>query len=179
MSAERNPQTSAVQVIAAIGLVLATPVASWWVMDVIATSEQLLDPDYAFRPIPMDPTTKLLIGVTAVTFVVAAVFALVLTDPDWHFVRRWWTVVAPLLAVGAICGGGWAAMTAPVIGANIGAGLVLLGAPPVVVALLIWAPARWWWLLTRPSEPPEACATEGASGRVSDRAWPEASTPSP
>lgn len=62
-------------------------------MDVIVTSEQLLDPDYAFRPIPMDPMTKLLIGVMAVTFVVAAVLALVLTDDDWRFVRRWWTVV--------------------------------------------------------------------------------------
>lgn len=102
----------------------------------------------------MDPTTKLLTGVMAVTVVVAAAFALVLTDHDWRFLRRWSTVVAPLMAVGAICGGGWAVMTAPVIGANIGAGLVLLGAPPLVLALVVWALARWCWLVTRRSGPP-------------------------
>lgn len=177
MSAGRRPTTSAVHVSAAAGLVLATPLASWWVMDVIATSEQLLDPDYAFRPIQIDPTTKLLIGVMAVTVVVTAAFALVLTDPDWRFVRRWWTVVAPLLAVGAICGGGWAVMTAPVIGANIGAGLVLLGAPPLVLALLVWAPARWCWLLARRSEPPESSGTGGPPGPPSSRAWPGAAPP--
>lgn len=85
-------------------------------MDVIETSEQLLGADYSFRPIPMDPMTKLLIGVMGVTFVVAAVFAFVVTDDDWRFVRRWWTVVAPMLAGAAICGGGWAVLTAPAIG---------------------------------------------------------------
>ncbi|MGI8757586.1 MAG: hypothetical protein ACR2MB_17365 [Acidimicrobiales bacterium] len=47
-----------------------------------------------------------------------------------------------MATVGVIMGIGGPVVTAPVIGANIGGGLVLLFGPPLVLALL--AIAAWW-----------------------------------
>lgn len=62
---------------------------------------------------------------------------------------RWWSVLVPLLAAGFITGAGWRVMTAEVIGANIGAGFVILFGSPVVAALLTWALARSIYLAHR------------------------------
>lgn len=127
------------QVVACIGLVLATPVAACWLMDLIAAADHLEDPDYAVRPLQIDPTTKLALGILALAVVVGAILELALFEPARQLIREWWSVIFPLVSVGIICGTGWAIMTAPVIGANIGAGMIILTAPPVVVALLTWA----------------------------------------
>jgi hypothetical protein len=52
---------------------------------------------------------------------------------------RWWGVLVPLLAAGFIAGAGWRVMTARVIGANIGAGFVVLFGGPIFVLLVAWA----------------------------------------
>jgi hypothetical protein len=72
----------------------------------------------------------------------------------WFTVRhlfdaRWWSVLVPLMAAGFIAGAGWRVMTAGVIGANIGAGLVVLFGSPLVAALLVWAVARSIYLVHR------------------------------
>lgn len=62
------------------------------------------------------------------------------------FDARWWSVLVPLMAAGFITGAGWRVMTAGVIGANIGAGLVVLFGSPLVAALLVWRwPVRFVW----------------------------------
>lgn len=145
------------QAAACIGLVLATPVAAWWLMDLLA--EDLDDPDYFIRPLEIDPTLKLVIGITAVALAVGAVLELAVFEPARSLVERWWSVMCPLLIVGMISGGGWAILTAPSIGANIGAGVFLLTAPPVVLALVIWAGVSSYRVLRRP---PQAADLGGA-----------------
>jgi len=60
-----------------------------------------------------------------------------------------WSVLVPLMAAGFITGTGWRVMNAGVIGANIGAGLVVLCGSPLVAALLVWAVARSIYLVHR------------------------------
>ncbi|UWP80002.1 hypothetical protein [Dactylosporangium fulvum] len=71
--------------------------------------------------------------------VIAALLVLGWATRRQHLDPRWWRVLGPLLAAGVIVGYGWRVMTAGVIGANIGAGLVVLFAGPVVAALLLWS----------------------------------------
>ncbi len=52
---------------------------------------------------------------------------------------RWLAVVLPLLAAAVLLGWGWRVLTAGVIGANIGAGLVVAFGGPLVVAALLWS----------------------------------------
>jgi len=55
------------------------------------------------------------------------------------FELRWWSVLGPLVASAALIGFAWRIFTAQVIGANIGAGCVILAGGPLLVALLVWA----------------------------------------
>jgi hypothetical protein len=80
----------------------------------------------------------------AVTLLPAGVGALLLVRETRHggLERRWWGVPTPLLVAGLLVGGWRRVMTAGVIGAKTGAGLVVLFGGPVVAGLLLWAPAR-------------------------------------
>jgi membrane protein implicated in regulation of membrane protease activity len=62
---------------------------------------------------------------------------------------RWWAVLALLLAAGFIAGAGWWVMTAGVIGANIGAGWVIISGGPILLMLLVWALAISVYLWSR------------------------------
>ena len=55
------------------------------------------------------------------------------------FQRRAGKPEGELLAAGFIAGASWRVMTAGVIGANIGAGLVIMLGGPLVLGLVIWA----------------------------------------
>jgi hypothetical protein len=57
-------------------------------------------------------------------------------DAEHSFDLRWWSAFGPLVASAALIGFGWRAVTAQVIGANIGAGCVILFGGPLVFALL-------------------------------------------
>ncbi len=106
---------------AAVGLVLATPVVTWWLVGPLNTAPARIGLDYAFRPWPISPAMARAAGITA------AVLA------------RWWAVLLPLLAAGFIAGAGWRVMTAGVLGSNIGAGFVVLFGGPLVAILVAWA----------------------------------------
>ena len=135
--------------LASAGLVLAFPVASWWLVGDQSTVPANEDPDFAFRPWNVSRGSERAAGLASV--LLAAVMLLVLL---WFTVRhlfdaRWWSVLVPLMAAGFIAGAGWRVMTAGVIGANIGAGLVVLFGSPLVAALLVWAVARSIYLVHR------------------------------
>ncbi|GAB3855740.1 hypothetical protein GCM10029963_50980 [Micromonospora andamanensis] len=49
---------------------------------------------------------------------------------------RWWFVLVPLILAGVLIGLAWRIVTAGAIGANIGAGLIVLGGGPVLLILL-------------------------------------------
>jgi hypothetical protein len=105
------------------------------------------DADYAFRPLLIGAGAERAVGIGSVLLVVVALSVLVWATHRHLFGRRWWIVLGLLLAADFIIGSGWRVMTAGVIGANIGAGLVVMFGGPVLVVLLIGALAlavRLW-----------------------------------
>lgn len=132
---------------AAMVLVAATPIATWWVVgDLSGTA--IDDPDFLYRPLDLAPATEDLVGAGATLLVLATATALAVGVARHEVdLRRWWSVLVPLLAAGALAGTGWRVVTAGVIGANIGGGLVLLFVAPIVLGLVVWAAGRASWLL--------------------------------
>ena len=122
-------------VLAGVVLVAATPIAVWWLVGDLSTTA-VPDPDYMIHPIPMGAAVERLLGSSAVLLV--GVSGAVLLGATWRgrLPARWWGVLVPLLAAGAFCGAGWRVLTAGVVGANIGGGLVLLGGGPIVLTLI-------------------------------------------
>jgi hypothetical protein len=122
----------------ALALVLAAPVATWWLVGDQSTVPVSMDPCYTVRPWPIGPAAARVAGIGSLA--VAGLAAVL----GWATLRRlldirWWAVLVPLLAAGFIAGARWRVMTAGVIGANIGAGLVILIGGPTVLGVLIWA----------------------------------------
>jgi hypothetical protein len=132
-------ETVDMTVLCAAGLTIAAAVATWWLVGDLSTPGS--DVDYAFGPLTVDPTLERALGVGSIAVLVVALG--LLASARWRgFLARWWSVLVPLVLVGVIVGAGLRVMTAGVIGANIGAGLVALFGGPVVVALLLWVVFR-------------------------------------
>ncbi|WP_207892098.1 hypothetical protein [Streptacidiphilus pinicola] len=81
---------------------------------------------------------ELALGLAALG-VVLGCGAMLLSAPRGAFNSRWWWVILPLVAAGTVIGFGERVLTAGVIGANIGAGLVILLGGPAVVGLVLGA----------------------------------------
>jgi hypothetical protein len=116
-------------------------VATWWLIGDRSTVPASADPDYAFRPFDVGPAVERTAGTGATVLAAITLLVLVWATRSHHLDSRWWKVFLALLAAGIIAGFGWRVMTAGVIGANIGAGLVVFFGGPVVAALLVWAVA--------------------------------------
>jgi hypothetical protein len=124
---------------AALGLILATPVATWWLVGPLNTAPARVGLDYTFRPWPISPVVGRAAGLAA-----TAVAIVSLAISIWATIRRllearWWLVLLPLLAAGFIAGAGWRVMTAGVLGSNIGAGFVVLFGWPLAAFLVAFA----------------------------------------
>ncbi|WP_405425885.1 hypothetical protein [Micromonospora sp. NBC_00617] len=125
--------------VVAAALVIAVPVATWWLVGDQSTVPVSVNPDYTFKPFDVTPRTQRTAGVASAVLTIVALLMLARATRRKHLDPQWWRVLIPLLVAGLIVGYGWRVMTAGVIGANIGAGLVVLFAGPVVAALLIWS----------------------------------------
>ncbi len=132
-----------------LGLVLAIPVATWWLVGDLSTVPATADPQYAIRPWPIDPDIARAMGVGSLVLAAAVIAGLGWASWQGLLDGLWWSVLIPLAMAGGISGGGWRVMTAGVDGANIGAGLLFLFGGPVIVSLLIWALVRSVVLLVR------------------------------
>ncbi|HEV2069178.1 MAG TPA: hypothetical protein VGR26_05245 [Acidimicrobiales bacterium] len=139
------PEPRRMRAIAAVVLVLAVPFA---VASVIGeTTIANVDPkyvDYVVRPPDIPVAGEVVIGALSAVLVVAATAALAWSwkrdPPDAGFL----SVLLPLVVVGVILGVAWRVMTAAVIGANIGATLLVLFGSPVILALLTLAGVSTW-----------------------------------
>jgi hypothetical protein len=137
--------------VAGVVLVVAMPVASWWLVGDLST--ETADPDYFLRPVDLGDTAQHVVGVGAVVLVAASAVALVVAGWRGRLDRRWWSVLVELVLAGGLCGAGWRVLTAGVIGANIGAGFVMVVVAPIVAALVSLAVLEWLSLRTQRRPP--------------------------
>jgi len=128
--------------IAALVLVLATPVAAWWLIGDLTNDEarhlaaEGVELDYAFRPVSLGPMGDRIVGVLACICVIVAFSWLVRATSSHHLNSRWWRVLVPLVGAGVLVGFAWRVLTAGGIGANIGAGLTVIFGSPLLAILL-------------------------------------------
>ncbi|MGC4763911.1 hypothetical protein ACLQ20_13745 [Micromonospora sp. DT46] len=146
--------------ITALVLVLCTPVAAWWLIGDLTGDEarrlaaEGVELDYAIRPVSLGATGDRVVGVLACVGVALALAWLIRATARRRLDRRWWWVLAPLVAAGVLLGLAWRVLTAGGIGANIGAGLmVIAGGPALAVLLIVAAVAA---LRMRRNRPPRA-----------------------
>ncbi|MDG4794425.1 hypothetical protein [Micromonospora sp. WMMD1082] len=129
----------------AVVLLVSAPVATAWLVGDLTNAEARRlaaegEPlDYAVRPIDLGATEERVLGVLATALVVVSLALLARATATRALHPRWWTVLAPLLASAVLIGVAWRVVTAGAIGANIGAGLVLLAGGPVLLVLLVVA----------------------------------------
>ncbi len=123
-------------------LLLAVIVAAWYLGGFwhdLRTND-FVDPDYFIRPpFPISQAAERIIRVSALVVIVAAGSLLTWASVQHSFDLRWWSVLGPLVAAAALIGFAWRIFTAQVIGANIGAGCLIIFGGPVLLALLWWA----------------------------------------
>jgi len=134
---------------AALGLVMAVPVVTWWIVGDQSDVPAGAEPDYTFEPFHVGLGIERAVGIGSTVLAVVALLVLAWATYRHHLDPRWWGVLFPLMAAGFIVGSGWRVMTAGGIGANIGAGLVVIFGGPVVAALLVWARACSIYVLRR------------------------------
>lgn len=135
--------------IAALGLIVATPVATWKLVGPNPGNELGSNPtlrpdnyDYMFHPPVIDPSIERVVGVGALIVVIAAVGAIVVAARSGLIDRRWWAPIIATCVAGAIAGMAERVMTAAVDGANIGGGLMVLFGTPVILVLLLGSMLR-------------------------------------
>ena len=138
--------------LASLALVLATPVATWWLVGDLTDdaarrlASQGVKLDYAFRPVTLGAVGDRIVGVLACVTVVATLAVLIHDTVARSLRPGWWVVLVPLVLAGVLVGFGWRVLTAGGIGANIGAGLMILGGGPVLAVLLLVAAVAAWRL---------------------------------
>jgi hypothetical protein len=124
-------------VVAAIALILATPVATWSLTGDL--SEPISDPDYLIRPLVLPRAVEIVLLVISGAVVVGATAYLVYQRRTRRMDRKWVPPIVLLVVAGVVVGSGWRVLTAGVGGANIGGGMVILFGGPFVLALVIAA----------------------------------------
>lgn len=128
---------------AAVALVLATPVATWFLVgDLSAT--QFEDLDYMWRAPVLPAPAELVLGVLAALVAVVSATVLAVALHRGEVRRQWSATVVPLCVAGALLGYGGRVVTAGGIGANIGGALMIFLAGPLVVALVTAAAWNAW-----------------------------------
>jgi hypothetical protein len=117
------------------------PVVTWWLVGDLSEPVDPTQADCVVHPLKLDPGIE--VGPGAAGSLVGSAALVVLTVGTRQRVvdRRLWGVVLPLVVVGMFGGHAYRVMTAAVYGANIGAGMVILIAPGVVLLGLGWATA--------------------------------------
>jgi hypothetical protein len=125
---------------AAVALVLATPVAAWWLVgDRSPRVPAGAALDYAVRPFELNPAVERTAGILALTVVAVAAVVLVRATRRTLMDPAWWSVLAPLVVAGLVAGAGWRVITAGAVGANIGAGMTAMIGGPVCALLVLQA----------------------------------------
>lgn len=128
-----------VAVVLAAGVLAAAP-AVWWLAGLLPDED--LDgasPDFAITPPAIGATAELVIGLVAVAVLACAAVALDRSTRVGLLAPGWARIVAAAALAAGYVGLTFRVGTEPVIGVNIGYGMLMLGAIPVLVGLGVWA----------------------------------------
>jgi hypothetical protein len=126
--------------LAFILLILAAPVAIWYVVGDLSTSPlPPAESDYLVRPPRIFPWVENSAGILALVLIVVCALVLYQNLKRGLVSPRGWLVLALLLPAGLIVGLTGRVVTAGVIEANIGGGLMIMFALPVAGMLILAA----------------------------------------
>lgn len=136
--------------VVALGIVAVGPL-TWWLAqappDAVPADQY---PDYMWDPPELSGGQLLGIGLTSVVAVLSAGFVMANGIRSQTLRREWLWIVLPLAALAGYAGLTYAVATEPVIGANIGAGFLILGSVAVVPAMV---GASLWFVRQLRSQP--------------------------
>ncbi len=120
-----------------VGVVACAPLAAWIARLVSTSHVSPVDADYMYRPLGWSPAARTAVGVAALVVVIGAT-AVVLRCPSISRLARP-GVFVPLASASAFLGVAYNVVTAPVIGANIGGGLMVMITGPFVIGMIVVA----------------------------------------
>jgi hypothetical protein len=128
-------RTSPWAVLAAVALVLAVPVISWWLVGDLS-DEQAAHPSHVLPAVELSATAERNVGTAAAA--VALVCAVVVVRAWWkrRLGKRWRPTVVMLVLAGAALGFGYRVLSADAGGADERAGKVLIIGLPAFVAFV-------------------------------------------
>ncbi|GAA2915929.1 hypothetical protein Acy02nite_91910 [Actinoplanes cyaneus] len=127
-----------------IALVVAAPVAAWWLIGDMTDPNLLREGiplDYGYEAVSLGAAADRAVGIVACLVAVASTILLVGATLTRRLRWGWWFVLIPLAATGSLAALTGRALTAGVIGGNIGGGLLAMAAIPIGVTLVITAAA--------------------------------------
>ncbi|GAB2501284.1 hypothetical protein [Nocardiopsis aegyptia] len=113
-------------------LLAGSAAASWWLVRTPPEEEAraggfaLGEADYAVEPLPLPGWAEAVIGPLGLVLALVAAVLLVRAVAGGRMRPVWGLAVGCLVPIALMAGAWWAIATAPVIGANIGAGLAQL-----------------------------------------------------
>jgi hypothetical protein len=127
-----------VKFLAGLAPVLASPIITYALLgDQSSTKDP--NPDYFLRPPTISPSTVTTIALIATALALVGLGVLVPRWKEGSLHPAWKRMVVCLVVCGILIGGFYRVATAAVIGANIGAGVMVLFAGPALLALLVGA----------------------------------------
>lgn len=142
-----SPPKVGVVLATAAGVVACAP-ATWAIASLLPTQTDPAIADYLVDPPDLSAVTRSAIGIAAAVLAAAAIAVFVRSVRHCVVDRSWFLVVALLAFVSSYIGFTYAAVTAPTIGANIGAGILLMAGGLLVpictlsAAVLAWRAAH-------------------------------------
>ncbi|MEV5544505.1 hypothetical protein AB0L13_47775 [Saccharopolyspora shandongensis] len=121
-------------------MTVAVPVVIWYLVgDLSSPGFSPAQLDYVINPLPISPFVEHGLGILAMALIVASSWMLYRNQKNGLVRYPTWIILGLLVATGLIVGFSWRVLTAGGIGANIGAGLMILFALPVAGLLALAA----------------------------------------
>lgn len=131
-------------------LLVAGSVASWWLIgDQSSSVPPRTKLDHLVRPPEIPPAVERIAGVGGCVAVLAGVVSVQWAIFRHGLARRWNLALAGVLGCAAFLGFAGRTVTAGVIGANIGAGLVMFVLAPIALLVALATIYLEWKLLRR------------------------------
>lgn len=158
---------------AVLGLLIASPLASWWHVGPLDFGDQSgVTANVLFHPPSMSDAMEAALGRTATAVMALSVVVLVAGVGRGVVDPRGWRVLIPLVLLSGFCGAYWRVLTATTAGYDVGSTLLgIFVAVPlgliVVLGLVVWTCLAWdsLWSTARQDDLRVSGATPRRRGR--------------